>query len=102
MKDKESKINVLLIKPMQEPQAVSILSDLETMQSLVGGLIEEIMPFDEEIAIICNEEGKLDGLVVNHPAMVAAREHGWTLFPDDYLVGNILLMDDSELEHNEE
>jgi len=65
MNDKESKINVLLIKPMQEPQTVTISADLKTMQNLVGGLIEEIMPFKEEIAIICNEEGKNDGLALN-------------------------------------
>src|SRR5659263_91638 len=65
MNDKESKINVLLIKPMQEPKVVTISSNLKTMKKLVRGLIKEIMPFEEKITIILNEEGKNDGLPLN-------------------------------------
>ena len=38
---------------------------LEAMQSLVEGDIEEYMPFEDEVAIICNEEGKMNGLPLN-------------------------------------
>src|SRR5699024_6863922 len=38
---------------------------LEAMQELVGGDIEEYMPFEDEVAIICNEEGKIIGLPLN-------------------------------------
>lgn len=31
----------------------------------VGGYIEEIAPFPDPVAIICNEEGKIDGLPLN-------------------------------------
>ena len=87
--------------PVEEVKPKDKFFSLKELQKFVGGYIE-IVSLGDGTKLICNEEGKLDGLVVNHPAMVAAREHGWTLFPDDYLVGNILLMDDSELEHNEE
>lgn len=32
------------------------------MQQAVGGWIEEYMPFEDEVAIVCNEEGKIQGL----------------------------------------
>lgn len=47
------------------PQTVSIDNSLEAMQRLVGGYIEEYMPFDDEVALICNEEGKMNGSSLN-------------------------------------
>ena len=35
------------------------------MQETVGGYIEEYMPFDDEVAIVCNEEGKMNGAELN-------------------------------------
>ena len=35
------------------------------MQKVVGGYIEAIYPFEEEVALICNEEGKIHGLPMN-------------------------------------
>jgi hypothetical protein len=61
----EEKIKVVLVKPMQKPKIVEIGTSLEAMQEIVGGLIEEVMPFDEEVALVCNEEGKNDGLELN-------------------------------------
>ena len=40
-------------------------SDLESMQKIVGGSIQAIYPFEEPVALICNEEGKLLGLPLN-------------------------------------
>ena len=44
------------------------------MQSLVEGDIEEYMPFDDEVAIICNEEGKMRGLPLNRAVYVDNKE----------------------------
>lgn len=52
------KINVLLIEPGKYPKQIEIEDTLEAMQETVGGYIEEYMPFDDEVAIVCNEEGK--------------------------------------------
>ena len=61
-----SKIKVVLIRPMEEAKIVEIDSGLKSMQETVGGLIECIQPFEEtDIAIICNEEGKINGLDLN-------------------------------------
>jgi hypothetical protein len=61
----EEKIKVVLVKPSQKPQIVDIGSSLKDMQKTVDGLIEVIMPFDDEVALVCNEEGKINGLELN-------------------------------------
>ena len=35
------------------------------MQETVGGLIQAIYPFEEEVAVVCNEEGILLGMPFN-------------------------------------
>lgn len=59
------KISVLLVEPDKYPKVVEIDDTLEAMQEVVGGDIEEYMPFEDEVAIICNEEGKMLGLPLN-------------------------------------
>lgn len=63
--DEVETISVLLVKPGQYPQLVDIDPSLESMQRIVGGRIEEYMPFSDEVAIICNDEGKVNGLPLN-------------------------------------
>ena len=60
-----NKISVLLVEPEKYPKVIEIDDSLESMQAVVGGNIEEYMPFEDEVAIICNEEGKLIGLPLN-------------------------------------
>ena len=59
------KISVLLVEPNKYPKMIEIDDTLEAMQAVVGGDIEEYMPFEDEVAIICNEEGKVNGLTPN-------------------------------------
>lgn len=59
------KISVLLVEPNKYPKMIEIDDTLEAMQTVVGGDIEEYMPFEDEVAIICNEEGKVNGLTPN-------------------------------------
>jgi hypothetical protein len=58
-------ISVLLVQPGQYPKMVEIENNLEAMQKVVGGDIEEYMPFSDEVAIVCNEDGKAVGLPLN-------------------------------------
>lgn len=64
MSDKNT-ISVLLVQPDKYPKIVEIEDSLEAMQTVVGGDIEEYMPFEDEVALICNEEGKISGLPLN-------------------------------------
>lgn len=59
------KISVILVEPGKYPKLIEIEDSLEAMQSLVGGDIEEYMPYEDEVAIICNEEGKMNGMPLN-------------------------------------
>ena len=63
--DAMEKIRVLVVKPGKRPERTEIGAELEDMQKVVGGRIQEFQPFEDEAAIICNEEGKLDGLTPN-------------------------------------
>ena len=59
------KISILLVEPNKYPKMIEIDDTLEAMQAIVGGDIEEYMPFEDEVAIVCHEEGKLIGLPPN-------------------------------------
>ena len=61
----ENRISVLLVEPDRYPRMIEIDDTLEAMQAVVGGNIEEYMPFEDEVAIVCHEEGKLIGLPPN-------------------------------------
>lgn len=73
------KISVLLVEPNKYPKMIEIDDTLEAMQEVVGGDIEEYMPFEDEVAIICNEEGKLQGWHLIVPFMRRTPVRCWTL-----------------------
>ena len=58
-------IDVLLVEPGKYPQHIQIGTDLEDLQKAVGGDIEVTYPFEDNVGLICNEEGKLNGLEWN-------------------------------------
>ena len=58
-------MQVIVVEPKKKPMVRDIGSDLESMQKIVGGSIEAVYPFDEPVALICNEEGKLLNLPLN-------------------------------------
>ena len=61
----ERDISVLLVEPGKKPKLINIKDDLKAYQDMVGGYIEVLYPFEDEVGIICNEEGKLMGLPPN-------------------------------------
>ncbi|MBR3355087.1 MAG: DUF3846 domain-containing protein [Oscillospiraceae bacterium] len=63
--DPSNRIQILMIEPGKYPTTMEINDSLESMQSLVGGYIEEYCPFDDDVAIVCNDEGKINGLPLN-------------------------------------
>lgn len=58
-------MKVLIVEPEKAPREADIENSLESLQSVVGGYIEVTYPFDDSVAIICNEEGKLQGMPLN-------------------------------------
>ena len=60
-------MRILIVDPGSEPYPAEIGDSLEAMQSVVGGLIDAVYPFEERIALICNDEGCLLNLPTNRP-----------------------------------
>jgi len=60
-------IKVLVVEPWKRPYAAEIPARLESLQKMVGGLIQAVYPFEDAVALICNDEGKLLGLPFNRP-----------------------------------
>ena len=58
-------MKILLLRPNELPVSTDIEGTLKSMQTIVGGYIQAIYPFEESVALICNEEGKLLGLEPN-------------------------------------
>ena len=58
-------VKVIVVEPMKPPAVREMEDTLPAMQAVVGGPIQAVYPFDEAIALICHEEGKLLGLPLN-------------------------------------
>ena len=67
---KEQKIRVLKVEPHKHPQIVELTNELEELQKAVSiglnytGLIE-LIELHPHVLVLCNEEGKLNGMVAN-------------------------------------
>ncbi len=76
---KNEKIKAIIVEPHKPARVALIDNTLEAKQEIVGGWIEAIYPFDDNVALICNEEGKINGEELNRP-----------LFDDDGRIYDII------------
>ena len=61
--EEENKIRVVLCEPGENARIAEIGNDLKSLQDAVGGLIEVYYGLDDPSCfIVCNEEGKINGL----------------------------------------
>ena len=81
-----SDMNVLLVQPESYPKAVTIGSDLESLQAAVGGSFVVVYPFVDIVGLIMNEEGKIEGLPLNR----ALRDDQGELY--DIIAGDFLVV----------
>jgi len=58
-------MKVLMIEPGKKPRKAEIDGSLQGMQQVVGGYTQAIYPFEDPVALICNEEGKILDLPFN-------------------------------------
>ena len=58
-------MRVLVVEPERRPEVQEIDDSLKEMQGIVGGYIQSIYPFEEPVALVCNDEGKLMDLPAN-------------------------------------
>jgi len=79
-------MRVLVVEPERRPEPREIDGSLEEMQSIVGGLIQPIYPFeDDSVALVCHDEGKL----LNLPANRGLRDENGQLY--DIVFGTFFL-----------
>ena len=79
-------MTVLLVQPNRYPEVVEVGTGLEDLQQAVGGNIEVTYPFDENVGLIMNEEGKIDGLPLNR----ALRDEQGEIY--DVVAGSFLVV----------
>ncbi len=58
-------LRILVVEPERRPEAREIDGSLKSMQEIVDGLIQPVYPFDDPVALVCNDEGKLMNLPAN-------------------------------------
>ena len=83
---KHKTIQVVLCEPGKASRITSIDNTLHAMQLAVGGGIQAIYPFDDPVAIICNEDGKVNGTELNR----ALREENGRIY--DIIAGTFLVV----------
>lgn len=86
VQEQKEQLDVLLVKPGMYPQAVQIGSELEDLQKAVGGDIEAVYPYNEPVALIVNDEGKLNGSELNR----ALRDNEGQIY--DIVAGDFLVV----------
>ena len=58
-------MKVVLVEVGKPAKIADIPHDLKAMQTIVEGPIQALYPWDDPVALVCNEEGKLHGLPLN-------------------------------------
>ena len=51
-------MKVLIVEPNKIPYEKNIENNLETLQEIVGGMIQITYPYEDLVGIVCNDEGK--------------------------------------------
>ncbi len=82
----ENTLSVLKIAPGQYPQQVEIDNDLKALQEAVGGSMAQVTPFEDPVAIVYNDDGKLMGLPLNR----ALRDENGEMY--DAVAGTFLVV----------
>lgn len=78
-------MRVLVVEPERRPELREIDGSLKSMQEIVGGLIQSVYPFDEPVALVCNDEGR----VMNLPANRGLRDKDGRIY--DIVFGTFFL-----------
>ena len=69
-------MRILVVEPERRPEVKEIDGSLESMQEIVGGLIQPVYLFDDPVVLVCNDEGK----VMNLPANRGLRDNDGQIY----------------------
>lgn len=68
-------MKILIVEPGKTPRRADIPHALGAMQHVVGGYIQALYPWEDQVALVANEEGLIEGLELNRyvaPGVVIA------------------------------
>lgn len=82
-------MKVLRVRPKHYPEVIDIDCSLESLQKEVEGPIQVVYPWDDEVALICNEEGKLYDDCMEKLNRTLDGPYG---IPIDIIVGTFLIV----------
>ena len=78
-------MKVLMVEPGEIPYKADIEPGLRSLQAAVGGNIQAVYPYEDPVALICNEDGKFMGLPLNR----ALRDDTGEIY--DIIAGNFII-----------
>ncbi|MCQ2427388.1 MAG: DUF3846 domain-containing protein [Clostridia bacterium] len=82
----EMSMKVIVVEPGKKPYTKTVLCGLKSLQEEVDGYIECVYPFDDPVALIVNEEGKINGMPLNR----ALRDDNGDIY--DIIAGTFLVV----------
>lgn len=77
-------ISIVYVAPYEKAVIRKIDASLKTMQFLVGGYLEPVAFWEDDVVLVCNEEGKINGLSPNRIIMHNGK-------PVDVICGNFFI-----------
>ena len=81
----QGKMKVVLVEPGKFARIDEIEMGLESYQKAVDGYIQMVYPYDDPVALVCNEEGKINGLPLNR-AMIDENGHVWDIIAGTFFI----------------
>ena len=93
-------MTVLVVEPGEKPYEKEIRTGLDSLQNAVGGYIQAVYPYDEPVAIVCDEEGKLNGKEMNR-ALRDEEGHIYDVISGTFLVVGLTGEDFGSLNANQ-
>lgn len=90
--NEENLIKVLLVEPFDKPRIITIENNYQAISEIICGAADEYMPFEDDVALLCNADGKRLSLSANHT--VTDTETGKT----ELIYGTFILVGASEFD----
>lgn len=79
------RIRMLEVAPLEAPRLIEVYHTLDNLQELVGGTVQAVYPWDDLVAILCDDDGKAKGYPANR---ILVDEDG---NPYDIIVGTFYI-----------
>lgn len=78
-------MKVIVVEPGKFARIDEIEASLESYQRVVDGYIQMVYPYDDPVAVVCNEEGKIEGLPLNR-AMTDEKGRVWDIISGTFFI----------------